>query len=85
MFARFFGRKRKAADFSAEVHAHIQLEEERLREQGLSPEEAHNRACRAFGNVAHVQERFYESHRWLWLDHLWQDFRYATRMLRKSQ
>ncbi len=84
MFARFFGLKRKAADFSAEIQAHIQLEEEHLREQGLSPEEAHNRAHRAFGNVTHAQERFYESHRWLWFDHLWQDFRYATRMLRKS-
>ena len=79
-----FRRKRHSADFSAEIQAHIRLEEERLRSQGLSPEEAHNAAHRAFGNVTHAQERFYESRRWLWLDHLWQDIRFALRMLRKS-
>jgi putative ABC transport system permease protein len=84
VFKRMFHRKRQSADFTAEIQAHIQLEEERLREHGLSPEEAHNRAYRAFGNVTHVQERFYESRHWLWLDHLLQDVRFAARMLRKS-
>ncbi len=84
MFEKIFRRKRKAADFSAEIQAHIQLEKERLREQDLSLEEAHNAAYRAFGNVTKTQESFYESYRWLWFDHLWQDFRYATRMLLKS-
>jgi predicted permease len=31
-----------------------------------------------------AEERFYESHRWLWLDHLWQDVSYGVRTLRKS-
>jgi predicted permease len=84
MFEKLFYGKRDVTDFSAEIQSHIQLEIERLREQGLTPEEAHNRAYRAFGNVTKTQERFYESHRWLWLDHLWQDVRYAARMLRKS-
>lgn len=84
MFANLFGRARKASDFSAEIQAHIQLEEERLREQGLSPEEAHNRACRAFGNVTKTQERFYEKGHWMWFDNLWRDIRYSARMLRQS-
>src|SRR5271156_1419409 len=79
-----FRRKRKASDFSAEIEAHIQLETERLREQGLSEEEARAAAHRAFGNVTHAQEHFYESSRWLWWDQLRQDVRYALRMLRKS-
>lgn len=79
-----FRRKRKANDFSAEIEAHIQHETERLREQGLSEEEARSAARRAFGNRTKVQERFYESGRWLWWDHFWQDVRYASRMLRKS-
>jgi hypothetical protein len=41
---RILGRKRKATDFKAEIEAHLQLETERLREQGLSEEEAHNAA-----------------------------------------
>jgi predicted permease len=32
----------------------------------------------------HAEERFYESGRWLWWDHFWQDVRYGLRMLRKS-
>jgi len=84
MFQRMFRRERKATDFDAEIQSHIRLEEERLREQGLTPAEAHNRACRAFGNVTHAQERFHESRRWLFFDHFSQDVRFALRMLRKS-
>jgi predicted permease len=79
-----FQHKQKASDFGAEIEAHIELETERLQEQGLSHEDARSAACRAFGNMTHAQERFYESGRWLWWDHFWQDVRFALRMLRKS-
>ncbi len=79
-----FRRKRKLDDFTSEIEAHIQLEIERLREQGLSEEEARATARRSFGNLMQAEERFYESRRWLWWDHRWQDIRYALRMLRKS-
>jgi len=79
-----FGRKRKLDDFTSEIEAHIQLEIERLREQGLSEAEAQATARRSFGNVLRAEERFYESGRWLAWDHFWQDMRYALRMLRKS-
>ena len=79
-----FGRKRKAIDFSGEIEEHIRLESERLQEQGLSEEEARAAARRAFGNVMHTQERFYETNRWMWWDHLLQDIRFAGRVLRKS-
>ena len=77
-------RKRKQGDFDSEIAAHLQMETERMREQGLNEEEARCAARRSFGNVMHAQERFYESGRWLWWDHLWQDVRYGARMLRKS-
>ena len=79
-----FGRKRKLDDFSAEIAAHLQLEFERQRALGLSEEEARAAARRAFGNVIQAKERFYESGRWLWWDHFWQDVRYGTRTLSKS-
>jgi predicted permease len=79
-----FRPKRKTSDFGAEIEAHIELEAERLREQGLSPEDARAAARRAFGNVTRAREQFYESGRWLWWDHFWQDFRYGSRMLRKN-
>lgn len=79
-----FRGKRKPSDFGAEIEAHLEFETERLREQGLSEAEARAAARRAFGNVTEAEERFYESGRWLFGDHLRQDLRFAFRMLRKS-
>jgi len=79
-----FGRKRKLGDFTSEIEAHLQLEIARLRERGLSEEEARATARRSFGNLMKAEERFYESGRWLWWEHSWQDIRYAVRMLRKA-
>jgi macrolide transport system ATP-binding/permease protein len=79
-----FRRKRKASDFSAEIEAHIQQESDSLREQGLGEAEARTVARRLFGNVMQVEERFYESGRWLWWDHLWQDLRFGLRMLARN-
>jgi macrolide transport system ATP-binding/permease protein len=79
-----FRRRRATGDFSAEIQAHIQLESERLQEQGLSEEEARAAARRAFGNIMQAEERFYESGGWLWWDHLLQGVRFGLRLLAKS-
>jgi predicted permease len=74
-------QRRPSADFSAELEAHLQNETARLQDQGLAESEARAAARRSFGNLLHTEERFYESHRWLWLDHLRQDVRYGVRIL----
>ena len=79
-----FRSKRKASDFSDEVKSHIEIEVQRLREQGLSEKQARAQALRGFGNVTGVEERFYESRRWLFWDHLSRDLKFALRVLRKS-
>src|SRR5215472_5750407 len=79
-----FWRKRKTSDFRDEIESHLQLETERLREQGLREDDARAAARRTFGNVTQAQERFYESRRWLWWDHLCQDLRFGLRMLAKN-
>ena len=79
-----FGRKRKQSDFAAEIRAHLELETERLKEEGLNDKEARGAARRAFGNVAQAEERFYEAGRWLGWDCLVQDLRYGVRMLAKN-
>jgi len=76
-----FRRKRKSSDFRAEIEAHIELERDRLIQQGRSPEDAQAAARRAFGNVLQTEERFYESGRWQWWDNLRQDVRFGIRML----
>jgi len=79
-----FRRPRKLEDFTAEIESHIELEIERLQEEGLSAAEARAAAHRTFGSVTVSRERFYEAHRWLWWDRLSNDVRYAARTLRKS-
>jgi predicted permease len=79
-----FWRTRKPDDFRAEIEEHLQLEKERLRELGLSEEYAASAAKRSFGNVTRAEERFYESSRWLWCEHVLQDVRFGLRMLRKN-
>ena len=73
--------RRSHQDFRNEIESHLQIEIDRLIEEGLSPQEAEARARQNFGNVTCVAERFYESNRLLWLDNLWKDLTYAARAL----
>jgi predicted permease len=79
-----FNRKRNATDFAEEIKAHLQLETDELKGEGLSEEEARWKARREFGNVTTAQERFYMKGRWVWLDKLLRDVRFALRSLRQS-
>ena len=79
-----FWRKRKQNDFEAEIEAHLALETERLREEGLDAHEAERTARREFGNVTSARERFYESGRWQVWEQLKRDVVYAGRVLRSS-
>ena len=53
-----FWRKRSAEDFAEEIKAHLELEADDLKQEGLSEDEARWKARRAFGNVSVAQERF---------------------------
>ena len=56
-----FSRRRTHEDFSAELQAHLDLETDRLIAEGMTAGEARAGAQRAFGSVARVKERFYET------------------------
>ena len=77
-------RRRPHSDFSAELQAHLELEQDRLRAEGFSEAEAYNQARKNFGNLTQANERFYESSRWIWLDQGVQDTRLALRHLRMA-
>src|SRR5580704_13066816 len=79
-----FRRKRSAEDFAEEIKMHMELEADELRAEGLSEEEARWKARRAFGNVREAQERFYVKDRFVALDRLLRDIRFALRSLRHS-
>jgi predicted permease len=79
-----FRRKRSAADFAEEIKAHLELEADELRGEGLGEDEARWKARREFGNVRAAQERFYLTGRWTALDKLMRDVRFGLRSLRQS-
>jgi putative ABC transport system permease protein len=76
-------RRRSSQDFSDEIQAHLAIEIDRLRQEGLSAEEATFAARRAFGNIMAIEEQLYEANRWSWLDQLRQDVRGSFRLWRK--
>ena len=53
--------RHRNADVERELQADFDLEEEDQRERGLSPEEAHYAARRAFGNHALIREQIREA------------------------
>ncbi len=76
--------KRKQDDFSEELRSHLELEADQLRADGYDDSEARRRASLTLGNRMLQQERFYEAHRWAWLDQLRQDIRYSLRQFRQA-
>ena len=79
-----FDRRRPTSDFSEELQAHLQIEIDRLRAEGLSEKDAYHAARRNLGNLSLAGERFYETSRWMWLEHLLGDLRYSVRRLIKA-
>src|SRR6201997_4212120 len=79
-----FKRKRTAEDFAEEIKAHLALEADDLRGEGLSEEESQRRARVEFGNVPLAQEKFRLRGRWQPLDNVARDFRFGVRSLLKS-
>jgi len=79
-----FWRKRTAEDFAEEIKAHLELEADDLKREGLSEHEARRKARCEFGNVRAAQEKFYLKGRFVWLDNLLQDLRFALRQMQRS-
>lgn len=77
-------RKRMLDQLDQDIREHIERETEDNIARGMSPDDARAAAMRKFGNVARVKEDARDI--WIapWLDQLWQDVRFAARMLRKS-
>jgi predicted permease len=76
--------RRTSEDFDREIASHLGIETERLVAEGMAPHEARAAARRRFGNVTRASERFYESRRVLWWDHVRHDVQCAIRSAVKS-
>ena len=77
-------RERMMEDLDRDIREHIEMETQDNIDRGMPPEEARYAAVRKFGNVTRVQEDTREVWTFVWLEQLWQDIRYALRMLRKA-
>ena len=77
-------REHMLADLEEEIREHIEIETRDNIERGMPAGEARRAALRKFGNVTRVKEDTREVWSAVWLEQLWQDIRYALRMLRKS-
>jgi predicted permease len=80
----WWNRNRKRKDFKEEIEAHLELEADELRSEGVPSAEAPAAAQRALGNRTSIEERSYESSMWMWFEQLIRDVRYAARVLRKD-
>jgi predicted permease len=79
-----FKRRRSAGDFAEEIKAHLELEADELKGEGVSAEEARRKARVEFGSVSTAQERFYLRSRVIWFDNLLHDTKFAIRQLAKN-
>jgi predicted permease len=77
-------RSRKEAELREELQFHLQEEAEQAEAAGLPAEQAKWAARRELGNVALLMEDTRATWGWTCLERLWQDLRYAARMLRKN-
>jgi putative ABC transport system permease protein len=78
-----FGR-RSQRDFEEEIHAHVQLEIDRLRAEGMSAEEAERTARRTFGNEIVAGDRFYHGQRFASVADGLRDLNHGWRALRRT-
>jgi predicted permease len=80
----FFGKQRREQEFTAEMHSHIQLHIEDNLRRGLSPAEARREALIRLGGVEQAKESYRERRGLPLIETIFQDVRYAFRMLRKN-
>jgi putative ABC transport system permease protein len=78
------GRQGPDVDFDAELASHLNLQMERLIQQGLTPEEARCAARREFGNVTLLREERRQMQAVSVFDAIRRDFRYTGRTLRRN-
>ena len=78
-------RRRREEDLKVEIESHLQMAGRDRLERGDAPEQARHAVHRDFGNVDLVREITRGQWGWRWLENLFQDLRFALRMLGKNR
>jgi putative ABC transport system permease protein len=77
-------RDNRKQELDEEIQSHLQMSARDRESRGEPADQAAASARRELGNAALVREVTHDQWRWGWLDSLWQDVRFAVRMLRNS-
>jgi putative ABC transport system permease protein len=80
----FFRRARLDRELDAELRSHVEMSSERNLARGMTPEQARRQALLDFGGLEQTRQSYRERSGLPLLDALFQDLRFALRMLRKS-
>ena len=80
-WTRFFLRRYWDEERARELEAYLQAETDENIARGMSQEEARYAAHRKLGNPTLIREEIYHMNSLGWLETLWQDLRFAARML----
>ena len=81
---RFFLRKHRDAELTAEIEQHLAREIEDNMANGMSREEACRQAHLKFGSPRRVREQLWEQNTPVFLEGIWRDLRYAITTLAKA-
>jgi predicted permease len=81
---RIFSRHRRYDDIAVSIQEHLDERTDELMEDGMSREDAAQKARREFGSVTQIAERSREAWQWPTLESIWADVRFALLRLRKS-
>src|SRR5579859_2514477 len=71
-------------DLKDEIDFHLSMREQKNREAGMDAQEARYAARRHFGNITTLKEAARELWTFVSLESIWQDVRFAVRMLRRN-
>jgi predicted permease len=82
---RFLRRSRRDADCAREIESYLAIETDDNIARGMTPADARAAAMRKLGNATRVREQVYEMHTIAPIESLWQDLRYAMRVLRREK
>jgi predicted permease len=82
--AGFFKNARREAEFSSEIETHLQMHMEENLRAGMSAAEARRQALMKLGGVEQTKEIYRDRRGLPLLETLFQDLRFAFRMLRKN-
>ena len=82
---KFFRRRQRDDEAAREIASYIAIETDDNIARGMAPQAAHDAAVRKFGNTTRVREEIYWMNTIQPIDTLWQDLKFAMRLLRRDK